>query len=92
MVTNFGADIRDSEAYILLFTQVAPQFADRYALRKQPCVMYVSGCFSHTRLSTHSNALNEPDLNKRAELMLQMAAKANCRKFVQPVDVVAVRH
>ena len=30
-VTNFGADLKDSEAYILLFTQVAPQCADRYA-------------------------------------------------------------
>lgn len=28
-VTNFGADIRDSEAYILLFTQVAPHCSDR---------------------------------------------------------------
>jgi hypothetical protein len=30
-VTNFGPDLKDSEAYILLFTQVAPQCADRCA-------------------------------------------------------------
>lgn len=28
---------------------------------------------------------------QRAELMLQIAGRANCRKFVQPADVVAVR-
>lgn len=33
-------------------------------------------------------ALMEPDLNKRAELMLQQAAKLGCRSFVTPNDVV----
>jgi len=33
-------------------------------------------------------ALREPDLLKRAEYMLQQAAKLNCRSFVTPSDVV----
>jgi len=34
------------------------------------------------------SALMEPDLNKRADIMLQQAAKLGCRSFVTPVDVV----
>ncbi|CAI6376926.1 unnamed protein product [Macrosiphum euphorbiae] len=33
-------------------------------------------------------ALMEPDLNKRADIMLQQAAKLGCRSFVTPIDVV----
>ncbi|VVC34404.1 EF-Hand 1, calcium-binding site,Actinin-type actin-binding domain, conserved site,EF-hand domain [Cinara cedri] len=33
-------------------------------------------------------ALMEPDMNKRAEMMLQQAAKLGCRSFVTPADVV----
>jgi hypothetical protein len=35
--------------------------------------------------------LNEPDLLKRAELMLQQADKVGVRKFVGPEDIVEVR-
>ncbi|CAH0764800.1 unnamed protein product [Diatraea saccharalis] len=34
------------------------------------------------------DALREPDLMRRAELMLQQAAKLRCRAFVTPADVV----
>ncbi|GBP28652.1 Plastin-2 [Eumeta japonica] len=34
------------------------------------------------------DALREPDLLRRAELMLQQAAKLRCRAFVTPADVV----
>jgi len=33
-------------------------------------------------------SIKEPDLNKRADIMLQQAAKLGCRSFVTPVDVV----
>jgi len=35
------------------------------------------------------NALNESNLNKRAEMVLNNAAKIDCRKFVRPRDIVA---
>eukprot|EP00010_Vexillifera_abyssalis_P002920 CAMPEP_0201551642 /NCGR_PEP_ID=MMETSP0173_2-20130828/8489_1 /ASSEMBLY_ACC=CAM_ASM_000268 /TAXON_ID=218659 /ORGANISM="Vexillifera sp., Strain DIVA3 564/2" /LENGTH=536 /DNA_ID=CAMNT_0047961949 /DNA_START=10 /DNA_END=1620 /DNA_ORIENTATION=+ len=34
------------------------------------------------------NALNENDLNKRAELTLQQAEKLECRKFLRPKNIV----
>ncbi|XP_050526775.1 plastin-3 [Daktulosphaira vitifoliae] len=34
------------------------------------------------------SALMEPDINRRAEIMLQQAAKLGCRSFVTPSDVV----
>jgi plastin-1 len=37
----------------------------------------------------NKNALKEPDLNKRAEMVLENAAKLNCRKFLKPRDIVA---
>jgi len=43
------------------------------------------------RLDPHKcpmHAINETDLNKRAELMLQNAGHLGCRKFVSPQDVV----
>jgi hypothetical protein len=36
------------------------------------------------------DALKEPDLLKRAELMLECAEKMGCRTFVTPADVFAV--
>ena len=35
-----------------------------------------------------TSALRETDLNRRAETLLQNAAKINCRKFVSPDDIV----
>jgi hypothetical protein len=35
------------------------------------------------------NALNEGNMNKRAEMVLNNAAKIDCRKFVRPRDIVA---
>lgn len=36
----------------------------------------------------NKDALNEGDLNKRAEMVLQNADKLDCRKFVRPRDIV----
>lgn len=33
--------------------------------------------------------VKEPDLNQRAELMLQQAARLDCRQFVSPHDVTS---
>lgn len=33
--------------------------------------------------------IKEPDLEERAELMLQQAARLDCRQFVSPHDVVS---
>lgn len=33
-------------------------------------------------------SIQEPDLKKRADIMLQQAAKLGCRSFVTPVDVI----
>jgi len=63
-VSNFGPDIRDSECYILLLSQIAPTVCTR-------------------------DGIADPDLLRRANFMLDQAAKLNCRKFVHPEDVVA---
>ncbi|KJE96233.1 fimbrin [Capsaspora owczarzaki ATCC 30864] len=65
-IANFGSDIKDSEAYTILLSQLDPN-----------------------RCTTAP--LNESDLHKRAELVLQNADKLDppCRKFVTPKAIVA---
>lgn len=64
-VTNFGKDIKDSEAYTIVINQIAPPGS-----------------------GTSTQPLSITDPTKRAESMLQEAAKIECRKFVRPNDVV----
>ncbi|XP_065192722.1 plastin-2-like [Sycon ciliatum] len=63
-VRNFSGDIKDSECYTILLSQIAP--ADSGVDR---------------------SPLQESDLNKRADRMLQQADKIGCRAFVRPADV-----
>ncbi|EFC45441.1 actin bundling protein [Naegleria gruberi] len=63
-IKNLEGDIKDSVAYTLLLTQIAPNGE----CSKDP--------------------LNENDLEKRAEKMLQNADKIGCRKFVRPKEVI----
>lgn len=85
--TNFQSDISDSEVYSYLLNQIGPKDAGvtLEALRvSQPTFAHPSAGKSQTIFphSQEQNALN------RAEIMLQQAAKLNCRSFVTPQDVV----
>lgn len=62
-VTNFSADIRDSENYIVLLNQLCPADCPR-------------------------TALEEKDLLKRAELVLNNSARIGCRKYVSAKAIV----
>ncbi|KAL9656160.1 hypothetical protein ABK040_007778 [Willaertia magna] len=64
-IRNFEGDIKDSEVYTILLSQIAPN---------KEC---------------SKDPLNEKDLEKRAEKMLQEADKIGCRKFVRAKDVVS---
>ncbi|XP_048844394.1 plastin-1 isoform X2 [Brienomyrus brachyistius] len=72
-IGNFGDDIKDSKAYFHLLNQIAPKGENEDELM---VVVDMSG-------------FNEPDDEKRAELMLRQAARLDCRQFVTPQDVVA---
>jgi plastin-1 len=62
-VSNFSGDIKDSENYTVLLSQLAPDKCDKKALS----------------LSDH---------NERAKVVLDNAAKIDCKKFVRPRDIV----
>ncbi|XP_023680220.2 plastin-1 isoform X1 [Paramormyrops kingsleyae] len=72
-IGNFSDDIKDSKAYFHLLNQIAPKGGNEEELM---VVIDMSG-------------FNEPDEEKRAELMLRQAARLDCRQFVTPQDVVA---
>ncbi|XP_045919249.1 plastin-1 [Micropterus dolomieu] len=72
-ICNFSEDIKDSRAYFYLLDQIALQGEHDY---KMIVKIDMSG-------------LNEPDLDQRAELMLQQAARLDCRQFVSPHDVTS---
>ncbi|KAL6489879.1 hypothetical protein MHYP_G00002240 [Metynnis hypsauchen] len=75
-IRNFSEDIKDSRAYFHLLDQISPKGDGDDEMR---IVIDMSG-------------LNEPDDEKRAELMLRQAARLDCRQFVTPQDVVAGNH
>uniref|UniRef100_A0AAR2K3R5 Uncharacterized protein n=1 Tax=Pygocentrus nattereri TaxID=42514 RepID=A0AAR2K3R5_PYGNA len=82
-IRNFSEDIKsddfsheDSRAYFHLLDQISPKGDGDDEMR---IVIEMSG-------------LNEPDDEKRAELMLRQAARLDCRQFVTPQDVVAGNH
>ncbi|XP_029983576.1 plastin-1 [Sphaeramia orbicularis] len=72
-ISNFSDDIKDSRAYFYLMDQIAPQGERDYTLR----------------VNIDMSGLNEPNWDRRAELMLQQAARLDCRQFVSPHDVTS---
>ncbi|XP_047467802.1 plastin-1-like [Mugil cephalus] len=70
-ITNFTEDIKDSRAYFYLLRQIAHEESKE----------------SKTSINIDLDGLNERNLERRAELMLQQAAKMDCRQFVTPRDV-----
>lgn len=62
-VTNFSADIRDSENYTILLNQLCPADCSRAAL-------------------------DEADLGRRAEIVLESSARIGCRKYVSVKAIV----
>lgn len=72
-INNFSEDIKDSRAYFYLLDQVAQHEERDFNMS----------------VKIDMSGLNEYDLNKRAELMLQQAARLDCRQFVSPHDVTS---
>ncbi|XP_018519253.1 plastin-1 [Lates calcarifer] len=72
-INNFSDDIKDSRAYFYLLDQIAPQGEHDYRMS----------------VKIDMSGLNERDLDRRAELMLQQAARLDCRQFVSPRDVTS---
>uniref|UniRef100_A0A8C6Q722 Plastin 1 (I isoform) n=1 Tax=Nothobranchius furzeri TaxID=105023 RepID=A0A8C6Q722_NOTFU len=72
-ISNFSSDIKDSRAYFYLLDQIAPQDEDEF----------------HLGVKIDMTGLDEGNLERRAELMLQEAAKLDCRQFVSPHDVTS---
>lgn len=72
-ISNFSEDIKDSRAYFYLMDQIAPQGEHDYTMR----------------VKIDMSGLNEPNWDQRAELMLQQAARLDCRQFVSPHDVTS---
>uniref|UniRef100_A0A3Q3WEL6 Plastin 1 n=1 Tax=Mola mola TaxID=94237 RepID=A0A3Q3WEL6_MOLML len=72
-ISNFSDDIKDSRAYFYLLEQIA---------------LHEDNCLKRS-ITIDMSGLNEPDLNRRAELMLQQAARLDCRQFVSPQDVTS---
>uniref|UniRef100_A0AAX7UCQ1 Plastin-1-like n=1 Tax=Astatotilapia calliptera TaxID=8154 RepID=A0AAX7UCQ1_ASTCA len=72
-ISNFSEDIKDSRAYFHLMDQITSCEEDEFQMR----------------IKIDMSGLNEWDLEKRAELMLQQAARLECRQFVTPHDVTS---
>uniref|UniRef100_I3IWF9 Plastin 3 n=1 Tax=Oreochromis niloticus TaxID=8128 RepID=I3IWF9_ORENI len=72
-ISNFSEDIKDSRAYFHLMDQITSCEEDEFQMK----------------IKIDMSGLNEWDLEKRAELMLQQAAKLDCRQFVTARDVTS---
>ncbi|KAL6105378.1 uncharacterized protein ACO6RY_06923 [Pungitius sinensis] len=72
-ISNFSEDIKDSRAYFHLLEQISLQEEQEYKLR----------------VKIDMSGLSVRDLDQRAELMLQQAARLDCRQFVSPHDVTS---
>ncbi|XP_041809982.1 plastin-1 [Chelmon rostratus] len=72
-ISNFSEDIKDSRAYFHLLDQIALHGENDYGMS----------------VKIDMSGLNEHDLDDRAELMLQQAARLDCRQFVSPHDVTS---
>lgn len=72
-ISNFSEDIKDSRAYFYLMDQISPKGDGDFRMS----------------IKIEMSGINERDLNRRAELMLQQAARLDCRQFVSPQDVTS---
>ncbi|XP_068558473.1 plastin-1-like [Cebidichthys violaceus] len=72
-IGNFSDDIKDSRAYFHLLDQIALQEEQDYK----------------RSVKIDMSAINERDLDRRAEMMLRQAARLECRQFVSPHDVTS---
>ncbi|XP_031704025.1 plastin-1-like [Anarrhichthys ocellatus] len=72
-ISNFSDDIKDSRAYFHLLDQIALQEEQDYK----------------RSVKIDMSAINERDLDRRAEMMLRQAARLECRQFVSPHDVTS---
>ncbi|KAM6917648.1 plastin-1-like [Lycodopsis pacificus] len=72
-ISNFSDDIKDSRAYFHLLDQIALQEEQDYK----------------RSVKIDMSAINERDLDQRAEMMLRQAARLECRQFVSPHDVTS---
>ncbi|KAK5857674.1 hypothetical protein PBY51_010901 [Eleginops maclovinus] len=78
-ISNFSEDIKDSRAYFHLLDQITQEEQEDYKLR----------------VKIEMSGLSERNLDKRAELMLQQAARLDCRQFkghlnrngINPADI-----
>ncbi|XP_028832941.1 plastin-1 [Denticeps clupeoides] len=75
-IRNLTEDIKDSKAYFYLLNQISPK----------------GNGGDELRIDIDMTGISEPDDEQRAELMLQQAARLDCRQFVTPQDVVAGNH
>ncbi|XP_076604420.1 plastin-1 [Chaetodon auriga] len=72
-ISNFSQDIKDSRAYFHLLDQITLHEENDYSMS----------------VKIDMSGLHEQDLDNRAELMLQQAARLDCRQFVSPQDVTS---
>ncbi|XP_068435955.1 plastin-1 [Clinocottus analis] len=72
-ISNFSEDIKDSRAYFYLLDQIALQEEKDNKMN----------------VKINKSGMNERNLDRRAELMLQQAARLDCRQFVSPQDVTS---
>ncbi|XP_028995041.2 plastin-1-like isoform X2 [Betta splendens] len=72
-IRNFSEDIKDSRAYFYLLDQITSHEEHQHRMI----------------FKIDMSGLNERDLERRAELMLQQAARIDCRQFVSPHDVTS---
>ncbi|XP_046874171.1 plastin-1 [Hypomesus transpacificus] len=72
-IKNFSDDIKDSRAYFHLLDQISPK----------------GDGDDEMKIDIDMIGLNERDYEHRAELMLQQAARLDCRQFVSAQDVTA---
>ncbi|TNN78295.1 Plastin-1 [Liparis tanakae] len=72
-ISNFSEDIKDSKAYFHLLDQIA--LHQEHGYKK--------------KVKIDMSAINERNLDQRAEMMLRQAARLDCRQFVSPSDVTS---
>ncbi|XP_041828068.1 plastin-1-like isoform X2 [Melanotaenia boesemani] len=72
-ISNFSDDIKDSQAYFYLLDQITSNEMQEF----------------RSNVKIDMSGLSERNLVRRAELMLQQAAKLDCRQFVSPNDVTS---
>lgn len=98
-IRNFSEDIKDSRAYFYLLDQIAQHEEKAYnsslridmsGLNVSADSLYVTPPPVKTRtVPPVCLFVQEQNLEQRAELMLQQAARLDCRQFVSPHDVTS---